>query len=73
MIDALQHFEKHGEVCPANWKQGAPTIKPGVKESKEYFEKVGEEVRSVSRDAESAERRARAEPCASAPPTPRRG
>ena len=23
MIDALQFFEQHGEVCPANWKPGA--------------------------------------------------
>jgi peroxiredoxin (alkyl hydroperoxide reductase subunit C) len=22
MVDALQYFEEHGEVCPANWKQG---------------------------------------------------
>ncbi len=22
MVDALQHFEAHGEVCPANWKEG---------------------------------------------------
>jgi len=22
MIDALQYFEKHGEVCPADWKAG---------------------------------------------------
>lgn len=22
MVDALQFFEKHGEVCPANWHQG---------------------------------------------------
>ena len=40
VLDALQHFEKHGEVCPADWKKGAATIKPGVKESKAYFEKV---------------------------------
>lgn len=40
VLDALQHFEKHGEVCPAGWTKGAPTIKPGVKESKEYFQKV---------------------------------
>jgi alkyl hydroperoxide reductase subunit AhpC len=40
MLDALQFFEKHGEVCPANWKPGAATIKPGVKESKEYFQKA---------------------------------
>ena len=38
VLDALQHFEKHGEVCPADWKPGGATIKPGVKESKEYFE-----------------------------------
>jgi alkyl hydroperoxide reductase subunit AhpC len=41
VLDALQHFEKHGEVCPADWKKGAATIKPGVKESKAYFEKAG--------------------------------
>ncbi len=40
VLDALQHFEKHGEVCPADWKKGGLTIKPGVKESKEYFEKA---------------------------------
>ncbi|MGF7140450.1 peroxiredoxin [Roseimarinus sediminis] len=22
MVDALKHFEEHGEVCPANWKEG---------------------------------------------------
>ena len=41
VLDALQHFEKHGEVCPADWKPGALTIKPGVKESKAYFVKAG--------------------------------
>jgi alkyl hydroperoxide reductase subunit AhpC len=40
VLDALQHFEKHGEVCPAGWTKGAATIKPGVKESKAYFSKV---------------------------------
>jgi alkyl hydroperoxide reductase subunit AhpC len=40
VLDALQHFEKHGEVCPADWKKGGATIKPGVKESKAYFEKA---------------------------------
>jgi alkyl hydroperoxide reductase subunit AhpC len=41
VLDALQHFEKYGEVCPAGWTKGAATIKPSVKESKEYFEKTG--------------------------------
>jgi peroxiredoxin (alkyl hydroperoxide reductase subunit C) len=27
-IDALQHFEKHGEVCPAGWKQGKAAMQP---------------------------------------------
>ena len=40
VIDAYQHFEKHGEVCPADWKPGRATIKPGVAESKEYFAQV---------------------------------
>ena len=37
MVDALQYFETHGEVCPANWKPGAKTIKPDVEKSKEFF------------------------------------
>jgi len=40
MIDALMFFEQHGEVCPADWKPGGLTIKPGVSESKEYFKKA---------------------------------
>lgn len=27
MIDALQHFEKNGEVCPANWHKGGEAIR----------------------------------------------
>jgi len=26
MIDALQYFEKHGEVCPADWKEGETAL-----------------------------------------------
>lgn len=36
-VDALQHFEENGEVCPANWQKGSRTIKPTVSESAEYF------------------------------------
>jgi alkyl hydroperoxide reductase subunit AhpC len=35
MIDALQFFEQHGEVCPANWKPGALTI--DTKNAGKYF------------------------------------
>jgi alkyl hydroperoxide reductase subunit AhpC len=37
MVQALQHFVKHGEVCPANWKEGSRTINPDVDKSKAYF------------------------------------
>jgi peroxiredoxin (alkyl hydroperoxide reductase subunit C) len=40
VLEALQYVEKHGEVCPADWKPGAATIKPTVKDSQEYFSKV---------------------------------
>lgn len=41
VLDALQFYEKHGEVCPANWKPGGDTIKPNPQGSKEYFSKHG--------------------------------
>jgi len=41
LIRAFQHVEKHGEVCPANWRQqGDLTIKPSPTASKEYFKKA---------------------------------
>ena len=27
MVDSLQHFEKNGEVCPANWSKGKDSMK----------------------------------------------
>jgi alkyl hydroperoxide reductase subunit AhpC len=38
MVQALQYFETHGEVCPANWQEGARTIKADPTNSKEFFE-----------------------------------
>ncbi|KAK2151157.1 hypothetical protein LSH36_374g05036 [Paralvinella palmiformis] len=40
LLQAFQFVEKHGEVCPANWKPDSPTIKPNPADSKEYFNKV---------------------------------
>lgn len=37
MVKALQFFETNGEVCPADWKEGARTIKPDVQGSKTFF------------------------------------
>lgn len=39
VLEAFQYVEKHGEVCPANWKKGADTMKPDPKGSQEYFKK----------------------------------
>ncbi len=38
MVKALQHFEQNGEVCPANWQEGARSINPDVEGSKEFFD-----------------------------------
>ena len=37
MVQALQYFEKNGEVCPADWKEGSATIKPDPDGSREFF------------------------------------
>ncbi|XP_052256670.1 peroxiredoxin-1-like isoform X2 [Dreissena polymorpha] len=39
LVKAFQFTDKHGEVCPANWKPGSDTIVPDVKGSKTYFSK----------------------------------
>jgi alkyl hydroperoxide reductase subunit AhpC len=40
VIQALQFNAEHGDVCPADWKPGADTMKADTKGSKEYFNKV---------------------------------
>ncbi|KAJ8733601.1 hypothetical protein PYW07_014152 [Mythimna separata] len=37
LVQAFQYTDKHGEVCPANWKPGSKTIKPDTKAAQEYF------------------------------------
>ncbi len=41
MVDALAHFEKHGEVCPANWRPGAKSMKADPSGAKTYFAEWG--------------------------------
>ena len=41
IVDALAHFEKHGEVCPANWKPGEKSMKPDPTGAKAYFGEWG--------------------------------
>lgn len=39
MVDALQHFEKNGEVCPANWQQGKQAMQANKESTAEYLNK----------------------------------
>lgn len=41
VLDALQHFEKHGEVCPANWRSGDEAMKPTADGVAKYLAKHG--------------------------------
>jgi len=44
MVDALQFFEQHGEVCPANWKPGQEGMKPDPEGVAQYLSKHAEEL-----------------------------
>jgi peroxiredoxin (alkyl hydroperoxide reductase subunit C) len=39
MLDALQHTEKYGEVCPADWRDGEEAMKPTADGVAEYLAK----------------------------------
>jgi peroxiredoxin 2/4 len=39
LVDALQFFEKNGEVCPADWRPGKKAMKPTQKGVSEYLSK----------------------------------
>jgi peroxiredoxin (alkyl hydroperoxide reductase subunit C) len=39
IVDALQFHEKHGEVCPANWKKGEEAMKPTAEGVAAYLSK----------------------------------
>ena len=41
VIDALQFFEKHGDVCPANWRPGEDAMKPTPEGVADYLSKHG--------------------------------
>lgn len=41
VVDALQFTEEHGEVCPANWRQGEDSMKPTADGVAEYLAKHG--------------------------------
>ncbi len=37
VLDTLRFVERNGEVCPAGWQPGAPTIKPDPEAAKDFF------------------------------------
>ena len=39
VLDALQFTEKHGEVCPANWREGDEAMKPTTEGVADYLAK----------------------------------
>jgi len=39
MLDALQFTEEHGEVCPANWKEGEEAMQPTAEGVASYLAK----------------------------------
>ncbi|HNT89988.1 MAG TPA: peroxiredoxin [Candidatus Hydrogenedentes bacterium] len=39
ILDALQFFEKNGEVCPANWRKGEEGMKPSAEGVAAYLAK----------------------------------
>lgn len=39
MVDALQFFEEHGDVCPANWQSGDDAMNPTSEGVAEYLAK----------------------------------
>ena len=41
VVDALQFFEKHGDVCPANWRPGEDAMKPTPEGVADYLSKHG--------------------------------
>ncbi|HSZ26005.1 MAG TPA: peroxiredoxin [Cytophagaceae bacterium] len=40
MVDAVQHNEEFGEVCPANWNKGKKAMKATVESTSEYLATV---------------------------------
>lgn len=44
IIDAVQFFEEHGEVCPAGWQKGKPGMKASTKGVAEYLSHHGSDL-----------------------------
>jgi peroxiredoxin (alkyl hydroperoxide reductase subunit C) len=42
VLQAAKYVREHGEVCPANWQPGEPSMKADPTGSMEWFEKAGQ-------------------------------
>mmetsp|Transcript_24986 Transcript_24986/g.4138 ORF Transcript_24986/g.4138 Transcript_24986/m.4138 type:complete len:99 (-) Transcript_24986:39-335(-) len=40
LVQALQHSDEHGDVCPASWTPGRKTIIPTPEDCKEYLKEL---------------------------------
>lgn len=40
LVDALQHFEQYGEVCPMDWKKGQPAMEPNQEGLRTYVKQA---------------------------------
>lgn len=59
MVDALQHHETHGEVCPVDWTPGQPAMVDDPVKSKPYFAQVQGESRPLVRASLAAPKKAK--------------
>ncbi len=41
MVDALQHFEQHGEVCPMDWSLGEQAMEANHESTADYLARTG--------------------------------
>ena len=65
LLRAIQYTQKHGEVCPAGWTPGAPTMIGDPEKSKEYFEQHAGKPSSTASQSGSSDFAAKLTPIAS--------
>ncbi len=44
MVDALSHFQNHGEVCPAGWRSGKTAMTPTTQGVQDYLSSNSEDL-----------------------------
>ena len=44
MIDALDHHNKHGEVCPAGWNKDKTAMKPSHDGMRSYLQEESDKL-----------------------------